>query len=134
MKELEFLADGKWHRSQTKKFMDVFNPSTGEVIARAPCCTPDEIAVAVSSARKAFAPWADTPVIKRVQVLYKLRELLIENERRLAVLVATENGKSLADAEGDVLKAREATEVALNAPSLLMGQSMRDASAGVDTV
>ena len=49
-------------------------------------------------------------------------------------LVAYENGKAWEEAKGDVLKAKEATEQAISAPSLMMGESLMDASAGYDTV
>ena len=131
---LKYYANGQWTESQTTEYMDVYDPSTGEIIAQAPRCTAAEIERAVQSAKKAFPAWAATPVMKRVQVLYKLRELLIENQDRLAKLVATENGKAWGDAVGDVLKAKEATEVAINAPALMMGQSLLDTSSGIDTV
>jgi malonate-semialdehyde dehydrogenase (acetylating)/methylmalonate-semialdehyde dehydrogenase len=52
----------------------------------------------------------------------------------LTYLVAFENGKAWEEAAGDVLKAKEATEQAIAAPSLLMGESLMDASTGFDTV
>ncbi|KAI4453973.1 malonate-semialdehyde dehydrogenase [Holotrichia oblita] len=103
--------------------MNVYNPSTGEVIAGAPCCTSDEVELAIKSARAAYPAWSNTPVIKRVQTLYNLRDLLIKNMDELTRLVATENGKSWDDALGDVLKCKEATEHACGATSHLMGES-----------
>ena len=52
----------------------------------------------------------------------------------LTMLVATENGKVWAEAEGDVLKAKEGTELACQVPSLMQGESTMDASKGYDTV
>ena len=48
--------------------------------------------------------------------------------------VAKENGKVWSEAEGDVLKAKEGTELATQVPSLMMGESIMDASTGYDTV
>jgi malonate-semialdehyde dehydrogenase (acetylating)/methylmalonate-semialdehyde dehydrogenase len=120
--------------SKTQKYTDAYNPSTGEIVAKVPCCTKDEVEEAVSAARAAFPLWSGTPVIKRVQVLYKLRDLLIEHMDELTHLVAFENGKAWEEAAGDVLKAKEGTEQAIAAPSLLMGESLMDASSGFDTV
>lgn len=133
MKTLQYFAGGKWITSQTEKYMDVYNPSTGEVIAKAPCCTQDEVEAAIQAAKKAFPQWSSTPVLKRVQVLYRLRELLVEHLDELTELCATENGKAWGDAQGDVLKAKEGTEQAINAPNLMMGETLMDASSGVDT-
>ncbi len=134
MKTLQFFSGGQWISSKTETYMDVYNPSTGEIIAKAPCCTEDEVEHAIESAKKAYITWSATPVLKRVQILYRVRDLIIEHLDELTALCATENGKSWGDAQGDVLKAKEGTEQAINAPNLMMGESLMDASSGVDTI
>ncbi len=133
IKQLKYFANGEWLESKTEKYMDVFNPSTGEVIAKTPCCTQDEVEYAISSAKEAFKTWSNVPVMKRTQVLYKFRELLVEHLDELSKLCALEHGKVLAEAKGDILKVKEPVEHALSAPSLTMGDSMRDTSSGYDT-
>ncbi|XBS68439.1 CoA-acylating methylmalonate-semialdehyde dehydrogenase [Acerihabitans sp. KWT182] len=132
-KTLQYLVDGRWLDSKTSRFMEVRNPSTGESIARAPCCTEEEVRAAIAAARKAFPAWSDTPAIKRAQIMFRVRELLIKHEERLTELVATENGKAWGDAQGDVLKAKEGTELSCSIPTLLAGENLLDASAGIDT-
>lgn len=88
---------------------------------------------AVAAARKAFPAWSDTPAIKRSQIMFRVRELLIQHQDRLTELVAKENGKAWGDAQGDVLKAKEGTELACSIPTLLAGENLMDASAGIDT-
>lgn len=134
MKKLKYFINGEFVESKTSQYTDAFDPSTGEVIAQVPRCTGAEVEAAVSSAKKAFPGWASTPVLKRVQILYKLRDLLVEHMDELTELVARENGKAWEEAKGDVLKAKEGTEQAIAAPSLLMGESMMNASKGYDTV
>ena len=130
---LKYFVDGQWRVSQTERYMDVYNPSTGEVMAQAPCCTEQEVLDAVAAARKAFPAWSDTPAIKRSQIMFRVRELLIQHQDRLTELVAKENGKAWGDAQGDVLKAKEGTELACSIPTLLAGENLMDASAGIDT-
>lgn len=134
MKTLGYYVNGEIRESKTQKYNDAYNPSTGEVIAKVPCCTADEVEEAIAAAKAAFPGWSSTPVIKRVQILYKLRDLLIEHMDELTMLVAKENGKAWEEAHGDVLKAKEGTEQAIAAPSLMMGESLMDASKGFDTV
>ena len=134
VKTLPLFIDGKQVVSKTQKFSDAYDPSTGEVIAKVPCCTAEEVNTAVSAAKKAFPAWSATPVQKRTQILYRVRDLLIEHMDELTHLVALENGKAWAEAQGDVLKAKEGTEQAISAPSLIMGESLMDASSGYDTV
>jgi len=133
-KTLQPFINGQYVDSKTTKFTDAYNPNTGEVIAKVPCCTVDEVEAAIASAKAAYPGWSSTPVVKRVKVLYKLRDLIIEHMDELTELVATENGKAWAEAQGDVLKAQEGTEQAISAPSLMMGESLMDASKGYDTV
>ena len=132
--KLRPYINGEYVESKTEKYLDAYDPSTGEVVAKVPCCTKEEVEMAIAAAKAAFPGWSATPVIKRVQILYKVRDLIIEHMDELTELVARENGKSWADAKGDVLKAKEGTEQAISAPSLMMGESLMDASAGYDTV
>lgn len=134
IKRLGYYINGGYKESKTDKYTEAYDPSTGEVIAKVPRCTPDEVNEAVQAAKAAFPGWSSTPVIKRTQILYKLRELLVEHMDELTMMVARENGKAWEEAKGDVLKAKEATEQAISAPSLLMGESIMDASKGYDTV
>ena len=134
IKKLGYYVNGAFKESRTDKYTDAYNPSTGEVIAKVPCCTADEVEEAIAAAKAAYPGWSATPVKKRVQILYKVRELLYAHMEELTMSVARENGKNWAESEGDVLKAIEGTEQAISAPSLMMGESLMDASKGYDTV
>ncbi len=134
VKKLSLFINGQYVESKTEKYTDAYNPSTGEVTAQVPCCTKDEVEAAVQAAKAAFPGWAATPVLKRAQILYRVRELILEHMDELTYLVAEENGKCWKEAEGDVLKAKEGTEQAISAPSLLQGESLMDASSGYDSV
>ncbi len=134
VKELQYFSGGKWQSTTSGKYIDVYNPSTGEVIAKTPCCTTDEVDAAVKAAHAAFPAWANTPPVKRAAILFKMRELIEKNIDELTMMVATENGKVWEEALGDVLKAKEATEFACGIPTLMMGDSLMDASSGFDTV
>ena len=50
-KKLKYFAGGEWLESKTDKYMDVFNPSTGEVLAHAHRCTKDEVEYAIKCAQ-----------------------------------------------------------------------------------
>lgn len=134
LKKLKLFINGRYVESRTKQYRDVYNPSTGEVTAQCPCCTQQEIEEAIAAAKAAFPGWSNTPAMKRAQILYRVRQLLIEHMEELTMLVAHENGKVLEEARGDVLKAKEPTELACQIPTLMMGESLMDASAGIDTV
>ncbi|MCL2105538.1 MAG: CoA-acylating methylmalonate-semialdehyde dehydrogenase [Oscillospiraceae bacterium] len=134
MQILKPFINGQFVESVTETYTDAYNPSTGEIAARVPCCTSGEVEAAIQAAKAAYPRWSATPVFKRTQVLYRLRELLDKHMDELTHLVAEENGKVWDEAQGDVLKAREGTELAIHAPSLMMGESLMDASTGYDSV
>lgn len=134
IKKLKFFAGGKWLNSSTAKYMDVYDPSIGEVIAQTPCCTVEEVNTAIESAKKAFPAWSQTPVMKRAQVMFKFRDLIIEHMDELTQMVARENGKVWEEARGDILKVKEPVEFACGIPSLMKGQSLMNTSTGYDTV
>ncbi len=133
-RQLQYFMDGAWHTSNTQKQLGVTNSSTGELMAQAPSCTLDEVNAAVECADAAFPAWRDTPITKRVQVMFRYRAILEDHVEDLAVLLATEMGKTLGEARGDVLKAIEVVELACATPVTMQGRSMMNVSTGYDTV
>ena len=131
--KLRPFIGGEFIDSNTEKYMDVYNPSTGEVIAHAPCCTEQEVQAAIASANAAYKGWKNTTAHRRAQLFFNLRNLLRENMDELTDSVARENGKAWEEAAGDVAKAVEMTEMACSIPNLMMGESLMDTSSGYDT-
>ena len=134
VKRLEYCVNGEWRQSKTEKYMPVTNSSTGELMAETPCCTVDEVNEAIEAAKNAFPGWANTSVYKRVDLMFKFRELLNQHLDELTKLVAMEMGKTLEESRGDILKAMEVVEMACGAPTLMQGDSLMNISTGHDTV
>jgi malonate-semialdehyde dehydrogenase (acetylating)/methylmalonate-semialdehyde dehydrogenase len=131
---LKFLAGGQWRDTTSGQYMPVYNPSTGSVMAEAPKCTAQEVNAAVEAAAAAFPAWRDTPLPRRVQVMFRFKELIERDLDALATLLSTEMGKNLTEARGDVLKAIEVVELACALPTTMQGYSLMNVSAGYDTV
>ncbi len=131
---LKYHAGGQWLESKTDIYMDCYNPSTGEVIAQAPQCMSEEVEQIIAAAAKAYPEWSNTPVNKRVQVLFKMKHLVDTHLEELTYLLAKEMGKAWQEAMGDVLKVNEVVEFACGAPHLMKGESLMQVSTGYDTV
>ena len=131
---LRYLVDNEWRVSKTAKHMPVMDPSTGKQIAEAPCCTQEEVDSAVAAAARAFPGWRDTPIPTRIQLMFRFKQLIDAHLDELTELVATENGKVLAEARGDVLKALEVVECACSTHYLMQGDTCMNVSDGYDTV
>lgn len=130
---LKPFINGEYIESSTEKYIEVVDPSTGKLLAKSPCCTPEEVDSAIAAASAAYPGWKNTPVKKRVELMFKLRSLIERDFDELTLLLATENGKTLSEAAGDVMKAKEMTELACSATTQLMGESLMDTSLGYDT-
>ena len=134
VKKLKYFVGGQWIESNTEKYMDVFDPSTGEVIAKAPCCTEEEVLKAIESAKVAFPAWSNISVSKRQTIMFKIRDLILEHFDELTELIAREHGKVWSEAAGDLQKALDPTEYACGVANHMMGESLMEVSTGYDTV
>ena len=132
--KLKYLVGGEWKDTTSGDYYEITNSSTGEVMALAPRCTADEVDAAVEAAAAAYPGWRDTPITKRVQVMFKMKALLEDNLHDLAKLLATEMGKTYNEARGDVLKAIEVVELACAVPVTMQGDSLMNVADGYDTV
>jgi malonate-semialdehyde dehydrogenase (acetylating)/methylmalonate-semialdehyde dehydrogenase len=123
---------GRWVHSKAASFVDVHNPARGEVIARTPLSTPADVDAAVAAAKTAFPAWSETPAVKRVQSMFKFKQLLEEHFEEIARIVTTEHGKTLDEARGSLRRGIECVEVSCGAPSLLMGYGLENVATGID--
>ena len=112
---------------------DVFNPSLGVVAARVALANEAEVDAAVRAARAAFPGWAATPALKRARVLFKFKEIVEQRRGELAALIASEHGKLVSDAAGEVTRGLEVVEFACGAPHLLKGEFADNVGTGVDS-
>jgi malonate-semialdehyde dehydrogenase (acetylating)/methylmalonate-semialdehyde dehydrogenase len=105
----------------------VYDPATGEQAGSVDFADAAEVDAAVASAAEAFPGWRSVSLTRRSEILFSMRDLVRDHTRELAALITSENGKTLADAEGEVLRGLENLEYACGIPSHLKG----DHSAGV---
>jgi malonate-semialdehyde dehydrogenase (acetylating) / methylmalonate-semialdehyde dehydrogenase len=130
---VKMLLDGKLIDSHTNEWRDVVNPATQEVLAQVPFATDEEINAAVASAKQAYKTWKNTPLAARARIMLKLQALVREHMSRIAHTLSAEQGKTLADAEGDVFRGLEVVEHACSIGSLQLGEFAENVAGGVDT-
>ncbi|OPH62041.1 methylmalonate-semialdehyde dehydrogenase (acylating) [Paenibacillus ferrarius] len=133
MKVLQNLINGVWRDSTSEVTNDVINPATGEILAKVPLSSVEDVDNAVNAAQQAYEDWSRTPVPKRARVLFRYWQLLQDHERELAELITAENGKSYKEALGEVLRGIECVEFAAGAPSHMMGATLANISADMDS-
>jgi succinate-semialdehyde dehydrogenase/glutarate-semialdehyde dehydrogenase len=98
---------GKWTPSSDGGQIVVLDPATEAEIARVPDATVEDALAAVDAAAAALPGWAATAPRERGEVLRRAFQLMVEREEWLAELIVAENGKSYADALGEVRYAAE---------------------------
>ena len=132
MQELSHFINGEHVKGTSGRFSDVFNPATGEVIAKVPLASDAEMDAAIKAAEKAQVEWAKVNPQRRARVMMKFGQLINEHMEELAELVAREHGKTIPDARGDVQRGLEVVEVCMGAPAMLKGEYMNDGGPGID--
>lgn len=132
VKTCELLIAGKWVASRSSEFSNVWNPSTGELIAKVPVCKADEVDTVVQAAQAAFPAWNDTPIVERARVMYRFKGLLEKNYDEIARSVSREHGKTIPEAKASVARGIEVVEFSMGIPSLIMGECMENIATNVD--
>ncbi|AXA66593.1 CoA-acylating methylmalonate-semialdehyde dehydrogenase [Pseudomonas oryzihabitans] len=133
IKDVPLLIDGQFVTSTSREGREVINPATQEVLARVPFATAEEVQRAVASAKAAFASWRKTPIGARARIFLRYQQLIREHMSELAALLTAEQGKTLADAEGDVFRGLEVVEHAAAIGNLQLGELANNVASGVDT-
>jgi malonate-semialdehyde dehydrogenase (acetylating)/methylmalonate-semialdehyde dehydrogenase len=110
----------------------IYNPATGQVIARVPRGGAAEVDRAVAAASAAFPAWRDMPLIARSQVFFAFRELMWQNREELARLITRDHGKTYPDAFAEVMRGIETIEFAAGLPVHLAGMMTPNVSTNVD--
>ena len=123
---------GEWSQGSSSQRQAVINPATQEVLAEVQLSDAAEVAAAVEAAHSAFYEWRRTPPEDRIQPLFKLKMLLEEHIDELARTITLENGKTFAEAKGEMRRTIENVEVACGIPTLMQGYNLEDVARGID--
>mmetsp|Transcript_44386 Transcript_44386/g.115354 ORF Transcript_44386/g.115354 Transcript_44386/m.115354 type:complete len:347 (+) Transcript_44386:217-1257(+) len=127
------IINGEEVQSSSDSFVDVLNPATQELVCQVPLATASELEDALKSASAAFPAWRDTPVQQRARVMLKLQALIREHSDEIAKCISIEQGKTFADAKGDVFRGLEVVEFSCSMPTLMMGEMLPQLSRHLDT-
>jgi malonate-semialdehyde dehydrogenase (acetylating)/methylmalonate-semialdehyde dehydrogenase len=110
----------------------VYNPATGEQTKEVAFASVEEVDAAVAAAKDAFPAWRATSLSRRVEIFFRIRELVRDRREEIARILTDEHGKVLSDAMGEVQRGLEVIEYACGIPTLLKGGFSEQASTGID--
>jgi malonate-semialdehyde dehydrogenase (acetylating)/methylmalonate-semialdehyde dehydrogenase len=134
MEVLKNYINGNWSVSNEQATIDVVNPASQEILAKVPFGdnTENDVDYAVAAAAEALREWRETPVMKRVQPLYKLKQLLEDHIDEIARLITLESGKSFAESKAEMQRAIENVETACGTPMLIQSEFSENVATGID--
>ncbi|EMC95134.1 hypothetical protein BAUCODRAFT_35125 [Baudoinia panamericana UAMH 10762] len=120
--DTQMFVDNKFVSSQATQWIDLYDPATNNLVTRVPQNTDAEMKAAVDSAEKAFPAWKATSILARQGIMFKYVALIREHWDRLAASITLEQGKTFADAKGDVLRGLQVAETACGITTQIQGE------------
>jgi malonate-semialdehyde dehydrogenase (acetylating)/methylmalonate-semialdehyde dehydrogenase len=121
-RDTPYFLDNEIVYSKASQWMDLHDPATNNLVTRVPQSTEEELKAAVESAKRAFPGWKATSIMARQQMMFKFVSLIRENWDRLAASITLEQGKTFADAKGDVLRGLQVAETACGITTQMTGE------------
>ncbi|KAK5798726.1 hypothetical protein VI817_005016 [Penicillium citrinum] len=117
-----YFVNNEFHFSTTTDFINVHDPATNELVSRVPKMKESELEQVLLSAEAAFPIWSGMSTIARQQIMFRFVGLIREHWDRLAAVITLEQGKTLADSKGDVLRGLQVAEAACAGPEYMKGE------------
>jgi malonate-semialdehyde dehydrogenase (acetylating)/methylmalonate-semialdehyde dehydrogenase len=127
-------VSGNYISSVASQYIDVKNPASQELVGRVPESTPTEVQAAIASAQNAFLDWRTVPIQQRQRVMLEYQSLIRQHTDDLAYWISLENGKTLADAKGDIFRGLEVVETCCNMTDKMMGETLGGIGSNIDCV
>jgi malonate-semialdehyde dehydrogenase (acetylating)/methylmalonate-semialdehyde dehydrogenase len=118
MRNIEHFIGGQTVVGTSGRTSDVFDPNSGKVQAKVSLANAAELDRAVRNAAEAQPAWAAVNPQRRARVMFEFVRLLNAHKDELAELLASEHGKVISDAHGDVQRGLEVIEFACGIPHL----------------
>ncbi|KAJ9115873.1 hypothetical protein QFC22_005015 [Naganishia vaughanmartiniae] len=128
----KMLIGDQWTESAATEFFPVHDPSTQRLLTKVPQSTPEELERAAQAAQTAFHSWSKTSLLHRQQILLKYQALIKEHLPDLARSIVLEQGKTYADALGDVNRGLQVVESLCALPNEMTGAKL-EVSRDMDT-
>ncbi|MDA8344737.1 MAG: CoA-acylating methylmalonate-semialdehyde dehydrogenase [Thermaerobacter sp.] len=132
MERITHYIDGKPTPGESGLRGPVYDPATGRQSAEVDFATAGEVAKAIEAARAALPAWRATSLARRVEILFRIRQVLDAHRHDIAELITAQHGKVLSDAMGEVARGLENVEFACGIPQHLKGGFSEQASTGID--
>lgn len=117
------LIGGAWRNGESEQVITVHDPATGRAVAEMRGASLEQGDAAVAAAAAAFPAWSALSINRRAEIVLKMKAIVEANADELAYVLSLDNGKTLAEAKGEIARAAEAIGNAASAPMIYHSQS-----------
>lgn len=132
VQEIKHWVDGADYEGTGSEVVEVENPATGETIATFKAASVADLDHAIASAKEAQKKWAKVSLPKRVEVMYRMRQLVLDHQEEMARLIVEDHGKDFSDAIGEIQRGRETLDYACGINANIKGECSTNIATGVD--
>jgi malonate-semialdehyde dehydrogenase (acetylating) / methylmalonate-semialdehyde dehydrogenase len=129
---LKNYINGQWVNSYGEKLLQVNNPATTRPLVKVPAGFAGDVELAANAASTAANEWRNTPATRRIQYLFKMKQILENHTDELSEICTNECGKTFAESKAEMIRAIENVEVACGIPQLLQSEFSEDIAKGID--
>ncbi len=126
---IQNFLNNEWTKASGKP-LEVTSPYFGNVVGSITESTSADLDKVVKSATEAQKDWAAKPIKERTQVMFNLREVLLNDIEKISEVVSLENGKTFAESRAGIMKGIEVLEFAIGIQNLDLGGKL-EVSRGV---
>ncbi|MFQ5664100.1 MAG: aldehyde dehydrogenase family protein [Terriglobia bacterium] len=118
-------VDGQWVESRSGRTLERRNPANhGDLLGHAPLSSREEIRAAVEAAARALPAWRDTPAPVRGRYIQRAAQMMAEQKDELARLLTREEGKTLSESQGEILRTINVLEYTAGEARRLSGETL----------
>ena len=100
--DLEWFVGGEWVARGNRNVREVVNPADGSILGTLPVATAADLDAALAAAEKGLAVWSRASAWARDAILQRTAVLIAERKESISILLSLEQGKTLAEARGEV--------------------------------
>jgi len=133
LKTIQHRIGGAETAGRSTRTAPIYDPATGGQQAQVLLAERADVDAAVAAARTASESWKEVSVVRRSRIMFAFRNLVEQHLDDLARIVASEHGKVVEDAKGEVIRGMEVAEYACGIPQLLKGEYSEQVSTDVDS-
>lgn len=123
--EFKRLLNGQWVEGNDNKYIDIKSPINNELLGRVPAMSKEEVDLVIENSKQAQKEWKLTPINKRVEILYKVAEILEKEADKLSELLMMEVAKDRKSAKSEVVRTADFIRFTADTAKSLQGESLQ---------